>query len=169
MASRARSADLRHSRFQEIWAILRAVPVDRTVLDRSVDELASSLAALAARIHENPELRYEAHKASSWIAEALENAPSAIASAPSSSAARAALACGVEVEIKLRPGYRDLRNNMTVGRCFSRAMEELGRLSPDHDERVGAGSTDMGDEVKMVVGKGHAKPPAVVSPPASAK
>jgi amidohydrolase len=57
----------------------------------------------------------------------------------------AALACGVEVEIKLRPGYRDLRNNMIVARCFSRAMEELGRPIPDHDHRVGAGSTDMGD------------------------
>lgn len=62
----------------------------------------------------------------------------------------AALACGVEAEIKLRPGYRDLRNNMTVARCFGRAMEELGRPVPDHDDRVGAGSTDMGDVSHVV-------------------
>lgn len=62
----------------------------------------------------------------------------------------AALACGVEAEIKLRPGYRDLRNNMTVAHCFGRAMQELGRPVPEHDERVGAGSTDMGDVSHVV-------------------
>ncbi len=62
----------------------------------------------------------------------------------------AALACGVEVEIKLLPGYKNLRNNMTVAGCFARAMEALGRPVPEHDDRVGAGSTDMGDVSHVV-------------------
>ncbi len=62
----------------------------------------------------------------------------------------AAMACGVEVEINLRQGYRDMRNNATVAGCFSRAMHELGRPIPEQDDRVGAGSTDMGDVSHVV-------------------
>ena len=48
------------------------MPIDRTLLDRAVDEAKGELTALAQRIHDNPELRYEEHKASAWIAETLE-------------------------------------------------------------------------------------------------
>ncbi len=46
--------------------------LDRTSLDRSVDDLAPLVTAVARRIHENPELRFEEHKAASWLVEALE-------------------------------------------------------------------------------------------------
>jgi amidohydrolase len=57
----------------------------------------------------------------------------------------AALACGVEVSLRVRAGYRDMRNNLTIARRFGAAMEALGRPARDGDTRVGAGSTDMGD------------------------
>lgn len=57
----------------------------------------------------------------------------------------AALACGVDVEISLREGYRDMVNNMALARRFGAHLGTLGRHAPEGDETVGAGSTDMGD------------------------
>lgn len=57
----------------------------------------------------------------------------------------AALACGVEVELSVRQGYRDMVNNMPLARAFGRHLTSLGRPASERDERVGAGSTDMGD------------------------
>ena len=56
-----------------------------------------------------------------------------------------ALACGVEVEISARDGYRDLVNNMTLARRFGVHLGALGRQAPERDATVGSGSTDMGD------------------------
>lgn len=38
-------------------------------IDRAVDESSEDLVALARRIHAHPELRFEEHKASSWLSE----------------------------------------------------------------------------------------------------
>lgn len=57
----------------------------------------------------------------------------------------AAIASGVEVEIELRGGYRDMRNNMTLARCFGAHLAAQGRAARERDARLGAGSTDMGD------------------------
>jgi amidohydrolase len=57
----------------------------------------------------------------------------------------AALACGVEVTIKPRAGYRDLVNNLPLARRFGEHLAKLGRSPNEVDEEVGAGSTDMGD------------------------
>jgi amidohydrolase len=57
----------------------------------------------------------------------------------------AALACGVEVEISAREGYRDMRNNMALARRFGRHLTGLGRTPEERDATVGSGSTDMGD------------------------
>jgi amidohydrolase len=62
----------------------------------------------------------------------------------------AALASDVEVEISDRDGYRDMRNNMTMARCFGAHLGSLGRTARETDERVGAGSTDMGDVSHVV-------------------
>ncbi|HMJ13284.1 MAG TPA: amidohydrolase [Polyangiaceae bacterium] len=62
----------------------------------------------------------------------------------------AALACGVEVALNVRNGYREMKNNLTVGRRFSDALAALGRKPRETDERVGAGSTDMGDVSQYV-------------------
>jgi amidohydrolase len=40
-------------------------------IDRAVDECAADLVALSRRIHENPELRFEEHKAAGWIGDFL--------------------------------------------------------------------------------------------------
>jgi amidohydrolase len=52
----------------------QAMSLDRTQLDQAVDEAFPSLTNLAQRIHDSPELAYEEHKASAWIAEVLERA-----------------------------------------------------------------------------------------------
>lgn len=57
----------------------------------------------------------------------------------------AAIASGVELEIDLRQGYKNMRNNMALARRFGVALEALGRHPRETDSRVGAGSTDMGD------------------------
>jgi amidohydrolase len=57
----------------------------------------------------------------------------------------AALACGVEVTLSPREGYRDLVNNMALARRFGGHLEALGRRPAERDPTVGAGSTDMGD------------------------
>jgi metal-dependent amidase/aminoacylase/carboxypeptidase family protein len=57
----------------------------------------------------------------------------------------AALACGVEVTIEAREGYRDLANNLTMAQRFGAHLSSLGRRPEMHDDSVGAGSTDMGD------------------------
>ena len=67
-------------------------------------------------------------------------------------AAGAALASGVTVEIVAREGYRDMRNNMTMARRFGAHLESgsNGRKARETDDRVGAGSTDMGDVSHVV-------------------
>lgn len=57
----------------------------------------------------------------------------------------AAMACGVELEIEVRIGYKNMRNNLTLARRFGAALESLGRRARETDSRVGSGSTDMGD------------------------
>jgi amidohydrolase len=61
-----------------------------------------------------------------------------------------ALASEVNVELSARQGYRDMRNNMTMARCFGQHLGALGRPARETDDRVGAGSTDMGDVSHVV-------------------
>jgi amidohydrolase len=67
----------------------------------------------------------------------------------------AAMASDVTVEIVARRGYRDMRNNLTMARRFGAHLDALGRKARETDDRVGAGSTDMGD-VSHVVPSIHA-------------
>jgi amidohydrolase len=62
----------------------------------------------------------------------------------------AALASEVSVEISVRQGYRDMRNNMAMARAFGTHLGSLGRKARETDDRVGAGSTDMGDVSHVV-------------------
>jgi amidohydrolase len=62
----------------------------------------------------------------------------------------AALASEVDVEITTRQGYRDMRNNMTMARAFGAHLGALGRSARETDDRIGAGSTDMGDVSHVV-------------------
>jgi metal-dependent amidase/aminoacylase/carboxypeptidase family protein len=62
----------------------------------------------------------------------------------------AAMACGVEIAINVRTGYREMNNNMTIARRFGAALETLGRKPRENDDNVGAGSTDMGDVSQIV-------------------
>ncbi|CAN5531416.1 M20 family metallopeptidase [soil metagenome] len=62
----------------------------------------------------------------------------------------AAMASDVQVELKIREGYRDMRNNMTLARAFGSELLENGRAAKERDPRVGAGSTDMGDVSHVV-------------------
>lgn len=62
----------------------------------------------------------------------------------------AALASEVSVAIAVRQGYRDMRNNLTIARAFGAHLSALGRKARETDERVGAGSTDMGDVSHVV-------------------
>jgi amidohydrolase len=57
----------------------------------------------------------------------------------------AALACGAEVEINARAGYKDLVTNMAIARRFGEHLRALGREPVETDPTVGTGSTDMGD------------------------
>jgi amidohydrolase len=62
----------------------------------------------------------------------------------------AALASEVEVEVTSRLGYIDMRNNMTMARAFGAHLESMGRTARETDDRVGAGSTDMGNVSHVV-------------------
>jgi amidohydrolase len=62
----------------------------------------------------------------------------------------AAMASGVEVQLKMRPGYKDMRNNLTLARVFGEHLATAGRKAKETDARVGAGSTDMGDVSHVV-------------------
>jgi len=62
----------------------------------------------------------------------------------------AALACGVEVEITPRTGYKDMVNNLAMARRFGDHLRSLGRDPAEVDPGVGAGSTDMGDVSHVV-------------------
>lgn len=57
----------------------------------------------------------------------------------------AAMAAGVEVDVNMRNGYKNMRNNLPLARRFGSALEALGRKPRENDPSVGAGSTDMGD------------------------
>src|SRR5688500_1164525 len=48
--------------------------IERALLDRAVDELRNELVTLAQNIHQNPELRFNEHKAAQWISELVERA-----------------------------------------------------------------------------------------------
>ena len=66
-------------------------------------------------------------------------------------AAGAAMASDVKVEIVVREGYRDMRNNLALARRFGAHLEtSAGRKAAETDPRVGAGSTDMGDVSHVV-------------------
>lgn len=63
----------------------------------------------------------------------------------------AAMASDVKVEIVARQGYRDMKNNMAMARRFGTHLEGVAkRQARETDERVGAGSTDMGDVSHVV-------------------
>jgi amidohydrolase len=62
----------------------------------------------------------------------------------------AAMASDVKVAIRTRQGYRDLVNNLTLARRFGAHLESLGRAPRERDERIGTGSTDMGDVSHVV-------------------
>jgi metal-dependent amidase/aminoacylase/carboxypeptidase family protein len=62
----------------------------------------------------------------------------------------AAMACGVEVALSVRQGYREMKNNLALARRFGAALEALGRPARETDPRVGSGSTDMGDLSQVV-------------------
>lgn len=62
----------------------------------------------------------------------------------------AALASDVKLTAGVRQGYRDMKNNMTLARRFGAHLQALGAAPLETDERVGAGSTDMGDVSHVV-------------------
>ncbi len=62
----------------------------------------------------------------------------------------AAMASDVTVDVKVREGYRDMRNNMALARAFGAELAAQGRPAKERDPRVGAGSTDMGDVSHVV-------------------
>jgi amidohydrolase len=62
----------------------------------------------------------------------------------------AALASNVSVEMTVRAGYRDMKNNLTMARVFGEHLKALGRTPRMTDDRIGTGSTDMGDVSHVV-------------------
>lgn len=62
----------------------------------------------------------------------------------------AAMASEVEVDVTSRLGYVDMRNNLAMARAFGAHLGALGRTARETDERVGAGSTDMGNVSHVV-------------------
>ena len=57
----------------------------------------------------------------------------------------AALACGVNVEVVPRTGYKDVVTNLVMARRFGVHLRSFGRDPAEVDPHVGTGSTDMGD------------------------
>ena len=62
----------------------------------------------------------------------------------------AAIASDVEVRSEVRQGYRAMKNNLTLARCFGSHLEVLDRPAREVDTRLGAGSTDMGDVSQVI-------------------
>src|ERR1700759_1931644 len=48
--------------------------LDKTKIASAIDRAAPTLRDVATKIHANPELKFEEHKAAAWICEALEAA-----------------------------------------------------------------------------------------------
>ena len=61
-----------------------------------------------------------------------------------------AMASDVELKLSTRRGYRDMKNNMVLARRFGEHLGAYGRAPRERDDRVGAGSTDMGDVSHVV-------------------
>jgi metal-dependent amidase/aminoacylase/carboxypeptidase family protein len=57
----------------------------------------------------------------------------------------AAAATGTRLELTRLQGYKDLRNNQPLARRFGTHLAALGVAFAEDDDRIGAGSTDMGD------------------------
>jgi amidohydrolase len=57
----------------------------------------------------------------------------------------AALATGTGVDIEVRHGYKDMRDNLTMARRFGEHLRALGVTFQERDPEAGFGSTDMGD------------------------
>jgi amidohydrolase len=57
----------------------------------------------------------------------------------------AAAATGTRVEIEVRRGYKDMRDNMTMACRFGEHLHTLGMSFQERDATAGFGSTDMGD------------------------
>jgi amidohydrolase len=57
----------------------------------------------------------------------------------------AAVAFGVDVDVRAREGYRDMVNNLSMARRFGAHLSARGHAPLEHDPTVGTGSTDMGD------------------------
>jgi len=58
----------------------------------------------------------------------------------------AALATNTRLEKRILPGYKSLRNNLTMARRFGKYLEDLGVTEiKETDPHEGSGSTDMGD------------------------
>ena len=57
----------------------------------------------------------------------------------------AALACGVEANLSVRIGYKDVVTNLAMARRFGDHLRSLGKDPHEVDPDVGTGSTDMGD------------------------
>ncbi|HXX65802.1 MAG TPA: amidohydrolase [Polyangiaceae bacterium] len=62
----------------------------------------------------------------------------------------AAMASNVQSTATLRRGYRAMLNNEALARRFSAHLGALGRHPRDRDDRIGTGSTDMGDVSRVV-------------------
>jgi amidohydrolase len=62
----------------------------------------------------------------------------------------AAAATETSVEIIVGMGYKDMRNNAPLYRRFGDHLTALGVAHVEYDDRVGAGSTDMGDVSHVV-------------------
>jgi amidohydrolase len=53
---------------------MSGMALDASRISADLDRLAPTLREVSARIHQNPELRYEEHQAAAWLAEAVEQA-----------------------------------------------------------------------------------------------
>lgn len=62
----------------------------------------------------------------------------------------AAMASGVRVDVSTRTGYSAMRNNFTLARRFGDHLAARGRSAEESTDKVGAGSTDMGDVSQSV-------------------